>query len=99
VGSVKGLLIQHGYTIAQTARILGVDPKQIYYWDEKGIPNNSKYYPTLKEIIPELKGREPKKAGPKLKELQLTETDLEPPPEEIPFSSPLPTKEEIKRNT
>jgi transposase len=88
------LIKSKGYTIPEFAQLLNVATTQIYRWNKQGIITSNEHYPTLKELIPEIEGKKPKhlnKKKSKLKELQLTETDLEPPPEEIPFSSPFPT--------
>ena len=93
--SLIEIIKQHGYTVSEITKILGTNSKQIYRWNKEGILKSNQYYPILKEMFPELEGKEPKnnhasKSGPKPKEVHLTDTDISPPPEEIPTSSPFP---------
>ena len=95
------IIKKHNMTVSEVTRKLGTNSKQVYRWNKDGILKSNKYYPILKEMFPELEGKEPKnnyasKSGPKPKELHLTDTDVPPPPEEIPISLSLPTREELK---
>ena len=93
------IIKHHGYTVNELAKELAVSPTQINRWNREGILTNNRHYPILKEMFPEIKGKEPANANMKggtKRELYLTDTDVHPPPEEIPTSSPLPTEEELK---
>lgn len=93
-GMLLRLLDEKGISYIDVAKKLDISTAQLYRWNKNGISNNSKYYEKLKEIVPELKPKEPtlKKDGSldmrvngarkKKTELHLTETDIKTPSEE-----------------
>jgi len=56
--TIVGIIKEHGCTVKEIAQKLGINTRTIYYWNREGIVKSNKYYPTLKEMFPELEGRE-----------------------------------------
>lgn len=56
--SLLTLIKEQPITITELAKMVGCYPNQFYYWDKHGIKETNKYYPKLKELIPELEAYE-----------------------------------------
>lgn len=99
---LKAWIIYNGYTIKEIADALDVLESQIHRWNTKGISTESKYYPKLKELIPEVSQIATTKlnkdgtrtqrvsSGRKKKELILYDTELPAPKYEIERKSDRP---------